>query len=83
MIVYDNLWETMRQKNVSQYTLIYKYGISSSQIARFRKNSNVSTYTINRLCEILDCDVNDIMTYAKSSEPSMSYPTGPHKEPEA
>lgn len=65
MIVYDNLWETMRKKQVSKYKLINTYNVSSSQIYRLKRNENVNTYTINRLCEILDCNVTDIMSYKK------------------
>lgn len=65
MIVYDNLWETMRKKQVSKYKLINTYNVSSSQIYRLKRNENVNTYTINRLCEILDCNVTDIMSYKR------------------
>jgi len=50
----------MREKGVSQYKLIRQYGISSGQLDRLRKNENVSTYTLSRLCEILDCRLEDI-----------------------
>ena len=63
MISYEPLWEKMKQKNISQYSLIKKYNISSGQLDRLRKNNNVSTYTLNRLCEILECDLNEIATY--------------------
>lgn len=68
MIVYDNLWETMRKKQVSKYKLINTYNVSSSQIYRLKRNENVNTYTINRLCEILDCNVTDIMSYKKQED---------------
>lgn len=63
MIVFDRLWETMKQKGVSQYKLTKEYCISSGQLDRLRKNGNVSTYTLNTLCEILDCEVEDIVQY--------------------
>lgn len=63
MISYEPLWKTMKQKNVSQYSLIKKYNVGSGQIDRLRKNSNVSTYTLNRLCEILECSLSDIAEY--------------------
>lgn len=53
----------MQQKNISQYALIRTYNISSGQLDRLRKNSNVSTYTLNRLCEILECDLSDIAVF--------------------
>ena len=63
MISFEPLWKTMRQKNISQYSLIRNYNISSGQLDRLRKNSNVSTYTLNRLCKILKCDLSDIAIF--------------------
>lgn len=63
MIVYDRLWKTMKEKGVTQYKLIYHYGLSPSQITRLKRNANVNTHTIGLLCEILDCNVWDIMEY--------------------
>lgn len=65
MIKFDRLWETMKQKNISQYALLKKYGVSSGQLDRLRKNSNVSTYTLNELCRILDCRLEDIAEYCE------------------
>lgn len=63
MIVFDRLWETLKQKNISQYKLIKEYKISTGQLDRLRKNGNISTYTLSQLCRILDCRVEDIMEY--------------------
>ena len=63
MIVYNQLWETMKAKNISQYRLIHKYGISPSQITRLKRNESVSTNTIDVLCNILQCDIHDIMSF--------------------
>ena len=65
MIVYDNLWKTLRVKGISQYKLMREYGISSGQLDRLRKNENISTYTLNTLCRILDCSLSDIAHYKK------------------
>lgn len=65
MIVYDKLWETMRQKGITQYALIKKYGISPAQITRLKRNESVSTHTIDIFCQILDCDICDIMELKK------------------
>ncbi len=67
MIVFDNLWVTLKEKNISQYMLIKKYHISTGQLDRLRKNSNVNTYTLNQLCEILDCKLSDIAEYKKAT----------------
>ncbi len=53
----------MQAKGISQYKLIRIYGISTGQLDRLRKNDNVSTYTLNSLCKILDCSLSDIAEY--------------------
>ncbi|MBQ8134214.1 MAG: helix-turn-helix transcriptional regulator [Clostridia bacterium] len=63
MIVYDRLWQTMKKKNISQYKLIKIYHFSTGQLDRLRKNADVSTYTLNRLCEILECKLDEIAEY--------------------
>ena len=67
LIVYDNLWNTMKAKGISQYALTKKYGISPGQITRLKRNESVSTHTIEMFCQILDCRVEDIMEYIKDS----------------
>lgn len=69
LIVFDRLWETMSKKGISQYQLIKKYHISTGQLDRLRKNENVNSYTLNTLCEILDCRLEDIAEY-KSEQKS-------------
>jgi len=63
MIKYDVLWKTMKRKNVSQYKLINEYGFSAGQLSRLRANAPISSHTVDVLCKILDCKVEDIMTY--------------------
>lgn len=62
-IVYNKLWETMKARDISQYKLIQDYKVSSGQLDRLRKNQHVSTYTLNRLCQILNCRLEDIVEY--------------------
>lgn len=68
MIKYDKLWETMKEKGISQYALIKKYGFSTGQLDRLRKNGNVNAFTLNQLCEILDCRLEDIAEYVKDQQ---------------
>lgn len=63
MIVYNRLWATMKERGISQYKLMRQYGVSGGQIDRLRKNANISTYTLNQLCKILDCRIEDIAEY--------------------
>lgn len=65
MIVYDGLWTTMKEKGITQYTLIKTYKISPDQITRLKRNESVSTHTIDTFCKILDCEVSDIMKFVK------------------
>ncbi len=67
MIVFDRLWETMKEKHMTQYKLIKKYGMSPAQITRLKRNENINSHTINMLCELLDCRVEDIMEYKKDT----------------
>lgn len=63
MIVYNKLWETMREKGISQYKLINDYKVSAGQLTRLRNNANVNTHTLNMLCKILNCRLEDIAEY--------------------
>ena len=65
MIIYDKLWQTMKEKGITQYALIKTYKVSPAQITRLKRNESVSTHTINTFCKILDCEVSDIMEYVK------------------
>lgn len=65
MIKYDKLWTTMKNKGITQYDLYTYYNVNRSQLARLRHNQNVQANTIDKLCNILDCDVEDIMTHTK------------------
>ena len=65
MIVYDKLWQTMKEKGVTQYTLIKMHKISPAQITRLKRNESVSTHTIDTFCKILNCKVEDIMEYTE------------------
>lgn len=63
MISYRRLWNTMRERGVTQYMLINKYHVSPGQITRMKRDESVSTHTIEMFCRILDCRVEDVMEY--------------------
>ncbi len=52
MIKYDRLWETLKKKNISQYSLIKDHGVDKAQFHRLRNNMVVKTIILNRLCNI-------------------------------
>ena len=70
MIVFNKLWYTLKEKGISQYKLIKEYQISSGQLDRLRKNGNVNTYTLNQLCQILHCNLDDIAEYVEDTPTS-------------
>ena len=58
--------ELKKNSNESTYTLINKYHISSSTLDKLRKNKPVNTTTLNDLCRILDCQIQNICQYIPS-----------------
>lgn len=65
MIVFDKLWQTMEKKGVSSYKLREECGIDSKTIRRLKANDNIETKTLNKLCSVLDCKLEDIAEYVK------------------
>jgi len=65
MIKYDRLWKLMQEKGVSTYQLRERCGIDSKTIRRLKANDNMETKTLNKLCAILECNIQDIAEYVK------------------
>lgn len=65
MIKFDRLWETMERKGVSTYWLREKCGIDRKTIRRLHANENIETKTLNKLCTVLECSLEDIAEYVK------------------
>ncbi len=63
MISYEPLWETMKRKGVTTYTLIKQYGFSKGTLDSLKQGRNISTATLDDLCDILDCDVGDVLRH--------------------
>lgn len=70
MITYEPFWDYLDWHEISTYTLITKYHVSSSTINRLRHNKPVSTATIDKLCEILKCPVDDVIMYVEKAKSS-------------
>ena len=66
MICYTPFWNTLANSRETTYSLINKYRKSSSTIDKLRKNKPITTTTINDLCRILDCSVEQILEYVPS-----------------
>lgn len=65
MIRFERLWETMAKKGVTTYNLREKCGIDSKTVRRLKDNENIETKTLNKLCAVLECRLEDIAEYIK------------------
>lgn len=63
MIVFDKLWATMESRGVSTYQLREKCGIDSKTVRRLRANENIETKTLDKLCLVLSCRLEDIAEF--------------------
>jgi len=63
MICFDKLWMVMQQKGISTYYLREKAGIDSKTIRRLQANANMETKTLDKLCAVLQCRLEDIAEY--------------------
>lgn len=65
MIVYAPLWNTLKEKNISTYKLEHTYGMSKAMIHKLKHNQSITMTTLNQLCDMLGCDITDIIEYVK------------------
>lgn len=68
MISYKPLWETMRKKSATTYTLRNKGGVSGSTLVRLQAGESVSTNTLDAICKILHCTVSEIVEFVPDEE---------------
>lgn len=64
MIDYSPLWQTLKEKGISQYDLVQS-GIDKNTLDRLRKNKNITALTIEKLCTIANCTPNDVLQFIK------------------
>ncbi|MBE5785339.1 MAG: transcriptional regulator [Clostridiales bacterium] len=67
MISYEPFYKTMLAKGITEYQLIYKQGISAATLHRMKHGGAITTKTLDTLCFVLDCNVEDILCYQKES----------------
>ena len=67
MIKYDRFWETLEKRHISQYYLIKKCGIEKRLLRRLRDNENVEIFSLDRICTVLNCDLEDIVEYVPNT----------------
>jgi len=65
MISFSPFYETLKKRNISTYKLINQYGISRSLLDRLKHNKPISTVTLDDLCKILSCRVEDILLFTE------------------
>lgn len=65
MIKYDRFFRTMKEKGISQYDLSTKYKVNNALLHKLRHNLNIEAFTLDKLCNILDCKIEDIMEHVK------------------
>lgn len=65
MIIYDPLWKTLKKKAISQYDPLTKHSVSRGMLDNLRHNRSITINTLNDLCDMLDCDITDIILYTK------------------
>ncbi len=66
MIVYKPFYETLIKKNITEYELIFKHGISANTLHRMKQGKAITTTTLDTLCYILDCSVEEILYHDKT-----------------
>ncbi len=64
MIDFSPLWETMKERNVTQYYLLQN-GIDNKTLDSLKKNKNITLLTLEKLCDIIGCTPNDVVRFKK------------------
>jgi len=67
MISYEPFYQTLFRKKITEYQLIFKEGFSASTLHRMKHGMAITTKTLDVLCFILDCGVDDILEYVRDS----------------
>ena len=63
MISYAPLWDTMKERGITTYTLITKHNINPRTINNLKHNRSITMDTLEKLCLILDCSPNDVVSF--------------------
>lgn len=69
MLSYQPLWKTMQERGVTTYALINKYNINPRTINNLKHNKSITMYTLERLCQILQCTPNEIIEFHPETGP--------------
>lgn len=64
MLDYSPLWQTMQERQITQYHLL-KHGIDNKTLDSIKKGKNITLLTLEKLCTIIDCTPNDVVRFTK------------------
>lgn len=64
MLDYSPLWQTMQEKQITQYHLL-RHGIDNKTLDSIKKGKNITLLTLEKLCAIIDCTPNDVVRFTK------------------
>ncbi len=79
MIRYDPFYETLRRKGLTEYYLIFKQGVPPNILHRMKHGKGITTKTLDTLCFILDCQVQDILRYVPDGDAATAETTDEHQ----
>lgn len=65
MISYAPLWNTLKKKGISQYSLIKEYGFSTGTLDSLRKNKSITLNTLHDICTILNCEITEVVEFKR------------------
>ena len=70
MISYEPFWNMCSERNISTYILRNEYFISASTLTRMRNNESISLESVDKLCEVFDCNIDDIVIHIPDKKPT-------------
>lgn len=68
MITFAPFWVTIKKKKITQYDLIERYKMSRGTLDNIKHNRSITLNTLNDLCNMLNCDITDVISFTKDEE---------------
>lgn len=65
VITFSPLWQTLKARGITQYDLLNKYEMSRGMLDNLKYDRSITLNTLNDLCNMLDCNITDIIEYKK------------------
>lgn len=65
MITYEPFFETLKRKGITTYKLINEYNFSKGTLDSLKQNRNITMDTLNDICNLLECGINDVISYTR------------------